>query len=61
VGGQVVDMESEGQEVDFPTLEYIHTHKTGGLILASVQVGALLGGGDEAQLAAIKKFGGAAG
>jgi geranylgeranyl diphosphate synthase type II len=61
VGGQVVDMESEGQEVDFPTLEYIHTHKTGGLILASVQVGALLGGGDEKQFAALSRFGGAAG
>ena len=37
-------MESEGKPIDLPTLEYIHTHKTGGLILASVQVGALLGG-----------------
>jgi geranylgeranyl diphosphate synthase type II len=61
VGGQIVDMESEGKEIDFPTLEYIHTHKTGGLILASVQVGALLGGGDEEQLAALTRFGGAAG
>jgi geranylgeranyl diphosphate synthase type II len=61
VGGQVVDMESEGKEIDFPTLEYIHTHKTGGLILASVQVGALLGGANDSQVAAIKKFGGAAG
>jgi geranylgeranyl diphosphate synthase type II len=61
VGGQVVDMESEGKDIDFPTLEYIHTHKTGGLILASAQVGALLGGADDSQLAAIKKFGGAAG
>jgi geranylgeranyl diphosphate synthase type II len=61
VGGQVVDMESEGQEIDFPTLEYIHTHKTGGLILASVQVGAILGGASEEQIAAIKRFGGAAG
>jgi len=61
VGGQVVDMESEGKDIDFPTLEYIHTHKTGGLILASVQVGALLGGADDSQLAAIKRFGGAAG
>ena len=61
VGGQVVDMESEGHEIDFPTLEYIHTHKTGGLILASVQVGALLGGGDEQQFAALSRFGGAAG
>lgn len=61
VGGQIVDMESEGKDVDFPTLEYIHTHKTGGLILASVQVGALLGGCDDSQLAAINRFGGAAG
>ncbi len=61
VGGQVVDMESEGKEIDFPTLEYIHTHKTGGLILASVQVGALLGGASDSQITAIKRFGGAAG
>ena len=61
VGGQIVDMESEGKDIDFPTLEYIHTHKTGGLILAAVQVGALLGGGDEDQLAALTRFGGAAG
>ncbi|MEJ2520613.1 MAG: polyprenyl synthetase family protein [Desulfuromonadales bacterium] len=61
VGGQVVDMESEGTAVDFPTLEYIHTHKTGGLILASVQVGALLGGGTEEQIKAINRFGAAAG
>jgi len=61
VGGQVVDMESEGKEIDFPTLEYIHTHKTGGLILASVQVGALLGGADERQSSAIRRFGAAAG
>lgn len=61
VGGQVIDMESEGRQIDFPTLEYIHTHKTGGLILASAQVGALLGGGNEEQFAALTRFGGAAG
>ncbi len=61
VGGQVIDMESEGKEIDFPTLEYIHTHKTGALILASVQVGVVLGGGDEMQFEALTRFGGAAG
>ena len=61
VGGQVVDMESEGKEIDFPTLEYIHTHKTGALILASVKIGGLLGGGNEAQITALTRFGGAAG
>jgi geranylgeranyl diphosphate synthase type II len=61
VAGQVVDMESEGAEVDLPTLEYIHTHKTGALILASIQTGALLGGGSEDALAALTRYGEAAG
>lgn len=61
VGGQVMDMESEGKAVDLPTLEYIHTHKTGALILASVQVGALLGGGDEEAFAALSRYAAAAG
>lgn len=62
VGGQVVDMESEGQpEMDLPTVQYIHTHKTGALIKASVVAGALLGGADEKQLAAIRRYGEAAG
>jgi geranylgeranyl diphosphate synthase type II len=62
VGGQVVDMESEGHlEMDLPTVQYIHTHKTGALIKASVVAGALLGGADEAQLAAIRRYGEAAG
>jgi len=61
VGGQVVDMESEGKHIDFPTLEYIHTRKTGALILASIQAGALLGGADEAALTALTRYGEAAG
>ncbi len=62
VGGQVVDMESEGQpEMDLPTVQYIHTHKTGALIKASVVAGALLGGADQKQLAAIRRYGEAAG
>jgi geranylgeranyl diphosphate synthase, type II len=62
VGGQVVDMESEGQpDMDLPTVQYIHTHKTGALIKASVVAGALLGGADEKQLAAIRRYGEAAG
>lgn len=57
VGGQVVDMESEGKDVDFPTLEYIHTHKTGALIRASVRVGALYGGASEKKLKALTRYG----
>lgn len=61
VGGQVVDMESEGKEIDFPTLEYIHTRKTGALMLASVQCGALLGAADELVFSALTRYGSAAG
>jgi geranylgeranyl diphosphate synthase type II len=62
VGGQVVDMESEGKpDIDLPTVQYIHTHKTGALIKASVVAGALLGDADEKALRAITRYGEAAG
>jgi len=57
VGGQVADIESEGKDVDFPTVEYIHTHKTGALILASVRTGVKLGGGDDETLKAFTRYG----
>ncbi|MBN1141100.1 MAG: polyprenyl synthetase family protein [Deltaproteobacteria bacterium] len=57
VGGQAVDIESEGKEVDIPTLEYIHTHKTGALILASVQAGALAGGADDRAFGHLTRYG----
>ena len=61
VGGQVVDMEMEGKPIDLPTLEYIHTHKTGALILAAIDIGALLGGASEDQRRALCRYGEAAG
>jgi geranylgeranyl diphosphate synthase type II len=57
VGGQVLDIESEGKVVDLPRLQYIHTHKTGALILVSVRVGATLGGANEETLKAFTRFG----
>ncbi len=57
VGGQVVDIQSEGRDVDLPTLEYIHTHKTGALIRASVRVGALYARAGKRQLAALSHYG----
>lgn len=62
VGGQVVDMESEGKtDIDLPTVQYIHTHKTGALIKASVKSGALIGGADGKALAALTRYGEAVG
>jgi geranylgeranyl diphosphate synthase type II len=48
VGGQVVDLESEGAEdVTLSTLNFIHAHKTGALLEASVLSGAELAGADQ--------------
>lgn len=62
VGGQVVDMESEGQkDIDLATVQYIHTHKTGALMKASVKAGAILGGAEGEALAAMTRYGEAIG
>jgi geranylgeranyl diphosphate synthase type II len=49
VAGQVADLESEGKEVVADTVDYIHTHKTGALIRASLCAGALICGATLAQ------------
>ncbi len=56
IGGQMIDIESEGQEVSFPVLEYIHIHKTGELMRASVRCGAMLGGAAEAELGSLTRY-----
>ncbi len=57
VGGQQVDMDSEGTEPDLPVLEYIHTHKTGALIRCSLILGGLCANTDEATLRALDSYG----
>jgi geranylgeranyl diphosphate synthase type II len=44
VGGQAIDLGSVGQKLDQDALETMHRHKTGALIEASVQLGALASG-----------------
>lgn len=43
-GGQALDMEATGREIDLVQLENLHIHKTGALILASVRLGGLAAG-----------------
>lgn len=57
IGGQVVDVQSEGKEIDFPRLEYIHTHKTGALIAISLKVGATLMDAQEEEIEALFQYG----
>ncbi|MHC4598477.1 MAG: polyprenyl synthetase family protein [Planctomycetota bacterium] len=61
VGGQTLDLENEGKSVDETGLERIHRLKTGALIRASVVMGGLAGGADEAQLEALSEYGRCAG
>src|SRR5256712_2315663 len=57
VGGQVIDIESEGKDVGADTLEYIHRHKTAALIRVSLTAGATLAGGTPAQIDAVRRAG----
>ncbi len=42
-GGQAIDLAAVGQTLSVPELEFMHIHKTGALIRASVNLGALCG------------------
>ena len=57
VGGQAIDLGSVGQQLDQAALEVMHRHKTGALIEASVQLGALASGlADEAALRSLQHY-----
>lgn len=57
IGGQLVDIKSEGMHAEPSLVEFIHAHKTGALIAASVTSGAILGGASPAQIKAITSYG----
>jgi geranylgeranyl diphosphate synthase type II len=57
IGGQVNDLEGEGQPPTPELLDSIHRAKTGALLRASVRMGAIYAGANESQLAALTCFG----
>jgi geranylgeranyl diphosphate synthase type II len=57
IGGQMNDLEGEGQTPSVPLLESIHRAKTGALLRASVRMGAIYARADPEQLAALSRFG----
>src|SRR4030042_1463089 len=57
VGGQTMDILSQGKEMDPRVLEYIHSHKTGALIAAAVSAGAIIGGASAGEYRALNQYG----
>lgn len=55
-GGQALDLAAVGRKLTLAELEHMHACKTGALIRASVQLGALAAGADETALAALDRY-----
>lgn len=56
VGGQAVDLASEGRAIDAATLRFMHRAKTGALFRAAIRAGALLAGATPDRLAALTEY-----
>ncbi|MDO5673533.1 MAG: polyprenyl synthetase family protein [bacterium] len=57
VGGQSLDMIYEGKQAGYEVLHTIHQSKTGALITASIEAGAIAAAGDEAQVSSLHTYG----
>lgn len=57
-GGQVVDVENTGKPLDREKLDFIYKLKTGALLEASMMIGAILAGADDADIAKIERIAG---
>lgn len=57
VGGQQMDLEGEGKQLDLAALQRIHGAKTGALIQVSLRCGAMAAGATGAQVQALADYG----
>ena len=60
-GGQAIDLDSVGKQLELAELEHMHVHKTGALIRASVLLGAHCGRAPAEKIAALDQYGRAIG
>ena len=56
IGGQVIDIESEGKKIEYETLLTLHSLKTGALISAAGKIGAIMAGANEEEISAVDKY-----
>jgi geranylgeranyl diphosphate synthase type II len=57
IGGQVLDLESEGKRVSLPLLRFIHESKTAALLRATIRLGAMSANATPARLESLSVFG----
>jgi geranylgeranyl diphosphate synthase type II len=57
IGGQVADLEGEGQRPEAALLETIHRAKTGALLRASLRLGAIVAGAAQSEYEALSCYG----
>lgn len=57
IGGQTIDLANEGNRIDEDTLRELHRKKTGALLVAACQLGAVLSGADDAVVASAETYG----
>lgn len=58
LGGQSVDVENDGKPLDIRTLDYIYRNKTSALIEASMMIGAVLAGAEDAKIRQVERAAG---
>ena len=56
VGGQVLDMQSEGQNIPLEKLQLMHNAKTGALFTAAIKAGGMIAGANPKQLEMLVQF-----
>ncbi|KAF5747518.1 geranylgeranyl pyrophosphate synthase 7 chloroplastic-like [Tripterygium wilfordii] len=56
VGGQFGELMTEGKNLTFKDVKYIHGHKTARLLEASIACGAIIGGATESDVQKIRKY-----
>lgn len=56
IGGQIVDMQSEGRKITLDELRYLHLNKTGAIIRSACKIGAVMSGADSVKIKAVDEF-----
>ena len=56
IGGQIIDLQSEGKQITIDELRNLHILKTGAIIRSACTIGALMGGADDEHIRAADEF-----